>query len=497
MHVCLRILHVLCIGAALVVPGTQQDRVPPRWLDAEERPNASAREALAVLGESGSHGLDPALYALSRDALSGGPRFEQELTRALSQYLLDLHRGRIDPQTLGLHIERRPASPDMSLMLRQAVDAGRLRAFISELAPRTKQYQSLQATLARYRELARGASLPDIAPGGGAIHPGDSFSGAAALHARLVAFGDIAAGTPPAAGEILAGALVEGLKRFQDRHGLASDGILGRQTIAALQVSPALRVRQIELALERLRWLPRDAPERMIIVNIPMFRLWALEREADAADPLTMKVIVGRALRTRTPVFTANLEAVVFRPYWNVPPSIARGEIVPKARRDPNYLARNHFDIVRGDGDDAVIVQATAAVLDQVARGTLRIRQRPGPDNALGLIKFDIPNVFAVYMHGTPSVQLFSEERRDFSHGCVRVEDPVALARWALDTPEWSLEAVRTLANGDRSQRVAVARSIKVWLFYNTVVAMPDGTTHFAADVYGHDARLDRALSGN
>jgi len=264
--------------------------------------------------------------------------------------------------------------------------------------------------------------------------------------------------------------------------------------VAALQVSPASRARQIELALERLRWLPRAVPGRLIVVNIPMFRLWALEGGSSTAAPLTMKVIVGRAMRTRTPIFTAELKTVVFRPYWNVPLSIARGEVVPKIRRDPNYLVRSHFEIVRGDGDDAAIVSPTPEALDRVSQGTLRIRQRPGPDNSLGLIKFDFPNAFTVYMHGTPAVQLFEQDQRDFSHGCVRIEDPAALAQWVLDDPVWTREAVTAAANDVNSRPVAVVRPTRVWMFYTTVVGLPDGTIHFAADLYGHDVRLDRAL---
>ena len=184
---------------------------------------------------------------------------------------------------------------------------------------------------------------------------------------------------------------------------------------------------------------------------------------------------------------------MIFRPYWNVPLSIARGEVVPKIRRDPNYLTRSHLEIVRGDGDDAVIVPVTPEALNQVAEGTLRIRQRPGPDNSLGLIKFDFPNAFTVYMHGTPAVQLFEQDRRDFSHGCVRVEDPVALAAWVLDSA-WSREAIVAATNDVDSRVVTVARQTRVWLFYTTVVGLPDGTINFATDLYGHDARLDRAL---
>lgn len=488
------IARIICFCLALLWSGGWQDVSVPLWLSADSRPNQRAQEALAIIGEAEAHGLEPAFYRPSPEAMAGGMRFEKELTFGLTRYLQDLHRGRIDPRDLGLLVETRTDDLDVPEALRQALQAGRLRDLVSELAPQSNQYRSLQAALDTYRALAHDSSLPALPAIARGIRPGDPFSGAAALYARLTAFGDIVPGTPPPADATLTPPLVEGLKRFQARHGLTDDGILGKQTVAALQVSPASRVRQIELALERLRWLPRTVPGRVIVVNIPMFRLWALEGDSSAAVPVTMKVIVGRAMRTRTPVFTAGLKTVVFRPYWNVPLSIARGEVVPKIRRDPNYLNRNELEIVRGDGDDAAIIPATPAALDQVAEGTLRIRQRPGPENSLGLIKFDFPNAFTVYMHGTPAVQLFQEAQRDFSHGCVRVEDPVALAQWVLDDPEWSRDAILAATNGVNSRPVDVARPTRVWLFYTTVVSLPDGTTHFAADLYGHDVRLDRAL---
>jgi murein L,D-transpeptidase YcbB/YkuD len=484
---------MLCVALVLLSAGGWQETAP-LWLDADGRPNARAREALSIINGAEAHGLDPMFYRPSPEAMAGGVHFENELTLGMTRYLQDLHHGRVDARTLGLLIEKRTDDLDVPDALRRALQTGRLRDLVSELAPQSNQYLSLQAALATYRALARNTSIPDLPPVVRAIHPGDRFSGAAALHARLTAFGDIASATPPPADATLPPSLAEGLKRFQARHGLTSDGILGKQTVAALQVPLASRVRQIELALERLRWLPRTVQGRVIVVNIPMFRLWAIEGGSSIAAPITMKVIVGRAMRTRTPVFTADLKTVVFRPYWNVPLSIARGEVVPKIRRDPNYLVRSHFEIVRGDGDDAAIVPATPEALNQVAHGTLRIRQRPGPDNSLGFIKFDFPNPFTVYMHGTPAMQLFEQDQRDFSHGCVRIEDPVSLAQWVLDDPEWSHEAILAATNGEDSRPVSVARPTRVWLFYTTVVGLPDGTIYFAADLYGHDAKLDRAL---
>jgi len=314
-----------------------------------------------------------------------------------------------------------------------------------------------------------------------------------------VALGDLPAGTVAATGStVYPSALVDGVKRFQRRQGLAQDGIIGRSTHAALRIPIASRVRQIELALERLRWLPHLGEQRLVAINIPMFRLWAWDEIPPNGDPLfVMDVIVGRALRTQTPVFVEQLQEVIFRPYWNVPSSIVRHEILPRFDRDPEYLRREQMEIVLGPGDDARVVAETPENLVRLRSGTLRLRQRPGPQNALGLVKFVFPNTENVYMHGTPAQTLFSRSRRDFSHGCVRVENPIALAEWALkEQPDWSRDRIVSAMNGTRAIHVLLPRPIQVVLFYTTAAVMPDdGTIHFAEDIYLHDVLLDRALA--
>jgi murein L,D-transpeptidase YcbB/YkuD len=293
------------------------------------------------------------------------------------------------------------------------------------------------------------------------------------------------------------GPIVEGVRRFQARHGLEPDGVIGKSTLAALGTPLAWRVRQIELSLERLRWLPDLRDQRFVAINVPMFRLWGWNSIPPSGAPsFTMGVIVGRALSTQTPVFVEQMREVIFRPYWNVPGSILRNEVLPAIERDPNYLQRQNMEIVRGQGDDADPVEATAENLTRLRQGALRVRQRPGPRNALGLIKFVFPNEENVYMHGTPAQELFARSRRDFSHGCVRVEDPVALAQWALEgVPDWDRDRMLSAMAGSQSIHVTLARPIQVILFYTTAAVMPeDGTIWFADDIYRHDARLDRAL---
>jgi L,D-transpeptidase YcbB len=214
-----------------------------------------------------------------------------------------------------------------------------------------------------------------------------------------------------------------------------------------------------------------------------MFRLWAWDVIPPSGDPLFgMDVIVGRALRTQAPVFVEQLREVIFRPHWNVPPSIVRQEIIPILARDPEYLRRQQMEIVRGPGDDARVVAGTAENLMLLRQGALRLRQRPGPHNALGLVKFVFPNTENVYMHGTPAQELFGRSRRDFSHGCVRVENPIALAEWALkEQPEWTRDRIVSAMSATQSIHVPLSRPIQVILFYTTAAVMPDdGTIRFA-----------------
>ncbi len=238
--------------------------------------------------------------------------------------------------------------------------------------------------------------------------------------------------------------------------------------------------------------------QHLIVINIPMFRLWAWDDIAPDGPPtLVTNVIVGRALSTQTPVFADKMAEVIFRPYWNVPRSIVLKEILPVIEHDPGYLPRQNMEIVRGEGDDAEAVDASTENIARLRRGALRLRQRPGPTNALGLIKFALPSAENVYLHATPAHALFSRRRRDFSHGCVRVEDAVALAEWVLkDQSVWNRERILAAMAGPRSLHVRLAQPIQVILFYATAAVVPeDRAIWFVDDIYGHDARLDRALT--
>ena len=482
----------------------------PLWVDQMGRPSRAAGEGLRLLRHAADEGLDPHDYdagglARSAVALEAAPlpeaedaaAFDVALSAALLRYLRHLHLGRVDPRTIGFRVRIPDDSHDFAALLRTAVAEDRVAKAAADLAPMLAQYRALRAALATYRSLASAGTeaLPSIAT---TVRPGEPYAELSALSRRLQALGDLPA-DPASLSErgVYDGAVVTAVKRFQIRHGLQPDGVLGRATQAALRVPLEWRIRQIELALERLRWLPDLGERRFIALNIPMFTLWAWDSIPPTGAPsFGMRAIVGRALNTQTPVFVEEMRHVIFRPYWNVPRSILRNEILPLLARDAGYLRRHDMEMVRGQSDDAHAEADTAENHALLRQGVLRLRQRPGPRNSLGLVKFVFPNDANVYMHGTPAQELFGRSRRDFSHGCVRVEDPAALATWVLkNEPAWNQERILTAMAGRTSQRVDLANPIQVILFYVTAVVMPeDGTIHFAEDIYRHDLRLDRAL---
>ncbi|HNT38785.1 MAG TPA: L,D-transpeptidase family protein [Rubrivivax sp.] len=493
-------LWLLLPWLAFLLPALATPAGTGRWVDADGRPTPLAQQALALLADAGSHGLDARDYAVPVSQQQAAPD-AAALEAALLRYLRDLHEGRSLASARPAGLRRVPF--DAAAALGAAASAGDLARAVRAAVPPLSQYERLREALAQYRSLAGDPTwdrpwpeLPRVAKASGrALAAGQAWDGLPRLAASLAALGDLAdpaeANVP--AGAVYEGALVAAVRAFQRRHGLQEDGVVGRATLAALQVSPAARVQQIELALERLRWTPlQDAPRR-IVVNIPEFVLRAYElQEGRIVVRTQMKVVVGKAAATRTPLLQEDLRRIEFKPFWNVPPSIARGETIPRLRRDPGYWAREGFEFIgaRGVAD----AQLTEAKLQAVLAGDLRIRQRPGPRNALGDIKFVFPNRQAIYLHHTPSVQLFEQSRRDFSHGCIRVEQPVALAAFALQgMPGWDESRIRAAMGAAEPSSVSLAQPVPVLLAYTTAL-VKEGRIHFFDDVYGHDRALARAL---
>lgn len=476
------------------------------WFDAG-RPVAEARQAVAILATAAEDGLEaddydaPALRAAVDHAEAEALPAEEvasldvALTAAMQRYLAHLHFGRIDPRQIHQKFSvKRAGRFDPAAYLRMAVAEHRLAEAVREAAPSVPFYAGLREALGHYRELAGNSSwhtpLPSLPKR--KLEAGQAYAGLAVLTRRLVALGDLPVGSAP--GQRYQGALVEGIKAFQMRHGLRPDGVIGKGTFEQLNVTPAERVRQIELTLERLRWTPLSQSSRMIVVNVPEFMLRAYALSDGRPEvAVAMKVIVGKALDTRTPLFDEEMRYIEFSPYWNIPPSIARDETVPRLRREPGYFQRQGMELVTASG--SVINGLSDELLDAVLRGELRIRQRPGPQNPLGDIKFVFPNNDNIYLHHTPSVRLFERERRDFSHGCIRVEEPVALAKFVLQNqPEWTEERIRAAMSKGKSATLRLKEPVPVVIAYTTAIVETDGKVHFFPDIYGHDRLLDDAL---
>jgi murein L,D-transpeptidase YcbB/YkuD len=478
----------------------------PVWFTAQGRRHA-IDAALRELRGAAERGLRAADYdadamesimeAAERDRTPRSvARADVAMTAAMLSLLSDARYGRVRPQDVEPHYVARSKPPAFVGGLREAAAGERIAELIDAAEPSFAQYSRLKRLLGRYRALA---SMPPIAlpaPGarGGKVEPGERYEGAAALREALVRLNDLPADTPDP-GDLYSHALASGVVRFQRRHGLAPDGVLGERTLAALRVPAAARVRQIELSLERLRWLPDLAPGPLVAINIPSFRLWAFDDASAAQAPaLSMPVIVGKAMRGETPVFIGDMNRVEFSPYWNAPAAIARDELAPQLARDPSMLAREDMEIVTRSG--AISTSADEAAIAALRAGEVRIRQRPGPKNALGGVKFVLPNSMNIYLHGTPARQLFERTRRDFSHGCIRVGDPPALARFALrGQSEWTAEAIDAAMAAGKTRAVKLSAPVPVVVFYTTAIADAEGGALFLPDVYGHDERLARALA--
>ncbi len=472
----------------------------PLWLDGG-RLGRPAHEAIVKLSAAGEHGLDPRDYdastldtlarrltatSLPAAELAG---FDLLLTVAMARYLGDLTTGRLRGAPFG---QARAAQPAIPAALSRALRGDSVARLVDASAPRLTQYRNLQRLLSRFRRLAADSTLPNVrAPR--VIQPGDAYSGVGNLRVRLRATGDLVAGNDTSA--VYGANDADAVRGFQRRHALTPDGVLGPATLTALNTPFAHRVRQIELALERLRWLPPLDATRFLVVNIPAFELFAFDSAGGQGAPkLFMKVVVGKALDTRTPLLFEQMRYVEFRPYWNVPRSILVREILPILRRNHSYLRAHDMEVV-GPGDSVIGDAIDTSVLSRLSTGELRVRQRPGPKNAMGPVKFVFPNAESVYLHGTPEPELFYRERRDFSHGCIRVEDPAALAAWVLrDRPGWGRAEVDAAMQGATRRRVLLTRPIPVAIYYTTAVAFPDGSVRFYPDVYGLDRALDEAM---
>lgn len=498
----------------------QDDRLV--WFDGT-KPKSTLESALAAIAGAGIYGLDPADYdasllaekrpAIQSKSASARDRaaFDLTVSLAAARMIRAVHAGRVDPATMQWNYAAAAKTTDIAGALRKASVNDKLGDVLDSLEPKFAHYQREKQKLVVYKAIAQKGEpplVPELAKGQTKVAPGKAWPGVPHLVVRLAATGDLSAesaatfaapATPPdaaapAATPLYEGALVDAVKAFQARHGLDADGVIGASTIKTLNIPIAKRARQIELAMERSRWLPDNSDRPNVFVNVALFRMWATDPKS-GEEPLRMNVVVGKALNTQTPIFVDQMEYVVFRPYWNPPPSIIKGEVIPGLRKDPNYLTRQNMEIVASGADDAPSLPPSEDNLAKVAAGRLFVRQKPGPANSLGLAKFIFPNSENVYMHGTPAQQLFARTRRDFSHGCIRVEDPAKFAEWVLRLdPSWTRERIDAAMQGDKTLQVNLKEKLAVVVFYDTVHVNSEQVVFFVDDIYGHDKALDAAL---
>jgi murein L,D-transpeptidase YcbB/YkuD len=455
-----------------------------------------------------TEGLQPADYFLStiepmlarirqQTATMAEPAPEQLaeldllLSAALVSYGADLLFGRHRPGSqegeVSLHTEA-----DLRGILQPALDTGQIHAALHQLLPLHAGYGRLRQALAHYRRLAAQGGWPSIAPGP-VLRLGDRDPRLVALRQRLRITGELGPASPVAV-NLFDEAVEQAVRLFQERHGLDVDGVVGPTTLAALNVPVAARVRQIAVNMDRWRWLPQHLGARYLVVNIANFTLDVMEQEQVV---MTMRVVVGTP-QQRTPIFSDTMTHLILNPYWRVPPSIARREILPRLRREPGYLATQNIKLLRGQGAEAREVNPHSIDWSAVTAQNFNysLRQDPGPDNALGRVKFMFPNVFDVYMHDTPQRRLFARPVRAFSHGCIRLEQPIALAEYLLrGQPSWSREKIlAAIARGAESY-VRLPEVLPVHLVYWTAWVSENGVLHFRPDIYGYDTRQEASPS--
>ena len=459
-------------SGSLVVAGHALDRAAliavyqahgfqPVWTDEREQSFDTA------LADAESQGLDPSVYKV---AATKPVARELLLTDAFLRYASALARGRVPPKDFETDWRIDQPAFDGPRVLDAAVISD-VAGVLAALAPHEPEYDRLRQALQRYEALAHQEWHVLFSPI--SIQPGDHADIVTDLRDRLIAEGYLDGGKTIDDPTYYDPALQAAVSRFQTTHGLPVDGAVGKLTLAALNVSPSLRARQIRWDLERWRSLPRiDAADR-IEVNAAAATATLY---ANSQPVRVIRTIVGATVHP-TPVLRASIRSVLLNPPWVVPSSIIEKEIRPMLKRDPNYLQRFGF------------------AYQDLSNGGKALVQHPGPSNSLGLVKFEMPNSDDIYMHDTPERQLFTLSRRYISHGCVRVEDPRELARILLNSDQWSRDAIDAAIATGQTKSIPLHKTLPVYVLYFTAFVDPDGTVEFRDDIYGRDRRLAQALA--
>jgi murein L,D-transpeptidase YcbB/YkuD len=483
----------------------------PIWLEPDGKATPAANALLAWVKKAEANALPAGRYPVAElaarlaearhGAYSHAAALELDLTRLFLTYGREISSGVLEPREVNRNIDIEPRRPAPAALLAGLATAPDIPAYLDGLAPADPAYGRLIALYAELRQMAGEGDWGEPVATGPTLRPGDRDPRIRQLRARLTALGDLPTVQEFAAGEVMNDAtpargdpllfdpaLEAAVQRFQTRHGLNTDGVVGPMTLAALNTSAAERAQQAAVNLERLRWLNYDLGWRHVLINTAAFTMALME---NGAPRFTTRTVVGKARRHQTPEFIDELEYIVVNPTWNVPFSIATKEILPLLQENPAYLLENNMELLGSD------LPVSEIDWTQVTRQSFpgRLRQRPGPGNALGAVKFLFPNRHSIYMHDTPARRLFAKDRRDYSHGCVRLQDPVEFAHLLLslqdDDPVGTFDRLRA-SPGERW--VEMHEAIPVYVTYRTTWREADGTPQFRADVYRRDRDVAAAL---
>jgi len=468
---------------------------PPLWVT-QDGPGEKAAILFSVLKNSAMDGLAPEQYKISRiTSLWDGKSAEELidldtlLTFAFVMYAHDAQGGR-DPS------RKKSSIPiptlEATALLEAALSSSDFSQFLADLLPPHRYYKNLRAALPSYQNMAATGGWPTIEVGK-SIHPGDEDSRIPAIKKRLQIEGFLqSATTDPTVNDE---AFVQAVIRFQSRHGLAEDGVIGKLTIAAMNVPAQQKVRRIILNLERWRWESHDLGRKYVLVNIAGFTLEAI---ADDTVVLEMAVVVGTQ-QNKTPLFSDQIQYIETNPFWNIPASIARNEMLGELRKNPSYLTSHHIRLFSDWSSDAREIDPLSLNWKQVSQkkiGQFKLRQDPGKKNALGSIKFVFPNSYDVFMHDTPAQTLFQRSSRAFSHGCIRLEKPVDLAAFLMNNGEngWPMERFHAMIATGKRTIIRLPEPLPVHITYQTVRSDQNGTLSFHTDIYDRDRQLEQIL---
>lgn len=403
------------------------------------------------------------VFQQASDQLS---KVELQLSHHFYEYAHYAYGGRVDPEELQWHIPRKKVN---AIALLDTLIANKGRN-LEAIEPLSTSYRALKKELLDFYTIEKSGGWIPLEPGKKSYRLGDSSTFLIQIKERLAALGDYESADRSS---LFTPEFEKAVLRYQGRHGLDTDKVIGSQVIASLNIPLSKRIEQMLINLERMRWLPKEPAEKRIVANIPEFRLHVFEK---GRDVLSMDVVVGTEAN-RTVVFSDSLKYVVFSPYWNVPRSIVRNEIYPAMKRNPGYLQRNNMEQTG------------------FSNGLPVIRQKPGPGNALGRVKFIFPNSYAIYFHDTPAQSLFSRSTRAFSHGCIRVAEPEKLAAYALsEQPRWTSQEIKKEMNGSKEKWVSLEEAIPVFITYFTAWVDSRGVLNFRDDIYGHDEKMAARL---